>query len=158
VDPFEIPDVEQVVRVAARLLVAAALGGALGYERGRRGKAAGLRTHLLVALSSALLVAAAEESGLGADGVSRVIQGVVTGIGFLGAGTILKAEAEARITGLTTAATIWFAAAVGVAVGTGRLWIPIAGVALALVATAILKTPGTTPGPRRETPRDAGER
>ena len=69
-----------------RLVLAAALGGLLGYEREQRGKAAGLRTHMLVALGAALFVLVPQQSGMSNTDMSRVIQGVITGMGFLGAG------------------------------------------------------------------------
>jgi putative Mg2+ transporter-C (MgtC) family protein len=148
VDPFEIPDGGQIARVSVRLLTAVALGGVLGFEREIRGKAAGLRTHMLVALGAALLVVAAIESGMTADALSRVVQGVATGIGFIGAGTILKGTDEGDIKGLTTAASVWLSGAVGLAVGAGRLWIPVAGVLLALVVMAALRSFPPRPGRR----------
>ena len=107
-------------QLAVRLLVAAAIGGLLGWQRLHAGKAAGLRTHILVAVGASAFVAVPEQSGMNFDGVSRIIQGLVTGIGFLGAGAILKAESEERVRGLTTAAGIWLTAGVGVAAGMGR--------------------------------------
>ena len=100
--------------------MAAVVGGLLGWQRLHAGKAAGLRTHILVAVGAAALVAVPEQAGMGFDGVSRIIQGVVTGIGFLGAGSILKADSEDRVRGLTTAAGIWLTAGVGVVAGMGR--------------------------------------
>jgi putative Mg2+ transporter-C (MgtC) family protein len=107
-------------RVLGGMLTAAALGGLLGLEREHRGKAAGLRTHMLVALGTAFFVLVSRQAGLPDNSVSRVIQGIAAGIGFIGAGTILKQNEEGRIRGLTTAAGIWLTAAVGVAVGLGR--------------------------------------
>jgi putative Mg2+ transporter-C (MgtC) family protein len=107
-------------QLAVRLLIAAAVGGVLGWQRLHAGKAAGLRTHILVAVGAAALVAVPEQAGMGLDGISRIIQGVVTGIGFLGAGSILKADSEDRVRGLTTAAGIWLTAGVGVVAGMGR--------------------------------------
>lgn len=108
-------------RIALRLSAAALLGGLIGIEREWSRKAAGLRTHMTVALGSAAFVMVVLESGGGDEDVSRVIQGVAAGLGFLGAGTILKKTDESEIQGLTTAATIWLTAAVGVAVGAGHL-------------------------------------
>ena len=94
-DVFHLPDVAQLVRVLVRVVVAAALGGLLGLERERAGRAAGLRTHMLVALGAALFVLFPAEADMAPGDLSRVIQGVATGIGFIGAGTILKnAESE----------------------------------------------------------------
>jgi putative Mg2+ transporter-C (MgtC) family protein len=122
-DIFHVPDGPQIVRVVLRILVAALLGALLGWERERARKAAGLRTHMLVALGAALFVLFPAEAGMHLADLSRVIQGVATGIGFIGAGTILKrAEAE-HVEGLTTAASIWLTAAIGMAVGAGQLWL-----------------------------------
>ena len=92
----DLADFEQTARAALRLL-AAALGAVLGYEREQSGKAAGLRTHMLVTLGAALFVMPLQLQGGGADALSRVIQGTVAGIGFLCAGTILKAGRESRV-------------------------------------------------------------
>lgn len=107
--------------LVGRVVVATLLGAIIGYERERTGKAAGLRTHMLVALSCAVFVVAAIDSGMSLNDVSRVIQGVAAGIGFIGAGTILKRSEEGEVQGLTTAAGIWLTAAVGIACGLGRL-------------------------------------
>ena len=130
---FDLPDWEQLLRVSARLIVAAVLGGILGIEREREGKPAGLRTHMLVALGAALFTVAPLEAGMSIGDLSRVFQGIAAGIGFLGAGTILKLTGEEEIKGLTTAAGLWLTAAIGMAVGSGRIWIPIVGVLIALI-------------------------
>lgn len=110
----------QAAQLAVRLLVAAAVGGLLGWERERAGKAAGFRTHILVAVGSAAFVAVPQQAGVTTDGMRSVIQGLVAGIGFLGAGCILKADHESQVRGLTTAAGLWLTAAVGLAAGLGR--------------------------------------
>ncbi len=115
------PDTEQTLRIVLRLVVAAVLSAIIGIQRERAGKPAGLRTHMLVALGAALFVLAGTESGMPVSDVSRVIQGVATGIGFIGAGAILKGKEEHEITGLTTAAGIWMTAAVGITAALG-LW------------------------------------
>src|SRR5205085_6243353 len=107
------------MRVAVRLLVAVLIGGVVGFEREREGKAAGIRTHMLVSLGAALLTLACLEAGFKSADMSRVVQGLVTGIGFLGAGTILKTNDEHHIRGLTTAASIWMTMSLGVAVALG---------------------------------------
>lgn len=122
---LQLPNWDQVGRVAARMVVAALLGGLLGAEREAMGKAAGLRTHMLVALGAALFVLVPAEIGFSDGDLGRIIQGVATGIGFLGAGTILKKAEQQEITGLTTAASIWLTAAIGLAVGVGHLWLSI---------------------------------
>ncbi|SFU98590.1 putative Mg2+ transporter-C (MgtC) family protein [Polaromonas sp. YR568] len=121
----DLPDAEQATRVMLRLILAALLGGLLGIEREQKGKAAGVRTHMLVAMGSAMFVLVSQQSGMITADLSRVIQGVIAGIGFLGAGTILKGHMkghpdEEQVKGLTTAAGIWLTAAIGVAAGMGR--------------------------------------
>ena len=101
-----LPHADQVLRVGLRLFVALIIGTLIGLQRELTHKPAGLRTHLLVALGTALLVVAAVNAGMASADVSRVIQGLVTGIGFLGGGTILKLTREHEIRGLTTAAGI----------------------------------------------------
>ena len=88
---------------------------------------------MLVALGSALFTIGPLEAGMSSGDLSRVFQGIVTGIGFIGAGTILKRTREQDIQGLTTAANLWLTAAVGMAVGLGHLWLPVLGAALAIL-------------------------
>ena len=114
-------DPQQLVRILIRVVAATVLGAIVGWERERIGKPAGLRTHMLVSLGSALFVLAAAEAGMALGDLSRVIQGLAAGIGFIGGGAILKLPEEHQIDGLTTAAGIWLTAAVGVAVGMGQL-------------------------------------
>ena len=116
---FALPDAETLTVVGARLLTAIALGGALGLERESKGRAAGLKTHILVSVGSALFVLAPLQMGVAPGDVTRVMQGIVSGIGFLGAGAILKLDNEERIQGLTTAAGIWLTSAIGMAAGMG---------------------------------------
>jgi putative Mg2+ transporter-C (MgtC) family protein len=116
----DIGDVEQMTRVVLRLLLAALLGGLLGLQRERVGKEAGIRTHMLVAASSALIVLVPLQTGMSEEGISRVLQGLLAGIGFLCAGSILKLPQEEHVRGLTTAAGIWMTAAIGMAAGLGR--------------------------------------
>ena len=110
----------EVTQLVVRLLVAAFLGGLLGLEREMQGKAAGVRTHMLVASSAALIVLVPLQMGFEGDSLSRVLQGLLSGIGFLCAGAILKLEREEQVTGLTTAASVWMTAAIGIAAGLGR--------------------------------------
>ncbi len=114
----DIGDAEDLTRICLRLTIALLLGAVLGYERESVGAAAGLRTHMLVALGSALFMVIPHQAGMRIEDVSRVMQGVIAGIGFLGAGAIIKMKDES-IKGLTTAAGIWLTAAVGVAAGMG---------------------------------------
>jgi putative Mg2+ transporter-C (MgtC) family protein len=134
-----LPDKQQLAHVIIRLLAAALLGGIIGYERERAGKDAGLRTHMLVALGTCVFVVACSGSGMDSDGLSRVIQGIVTGIGFLGAGTILKINEQRDIKGLTTAAGIWMTAAIGVAVGLGTLGLALISTVVAVIVLALLR-------------------
>lgn len=131
-DPFwGWQDGEHVMRVLARLLVAMILGGIVGLEREYDHKSAGIRTHMLVALGSALFTLVPHEAGMTIADLSRVIQGIAAGIGFIGAGTILKLTSEHEVKGLTTAASIWLTAAAGMAVGAGGIWPATLAVALA---------------------------
>lgn len=116
----DLQQVEHLTRATLRLVLAMFLGGLLGYERAVMGKAAGMRTHMLVCLGAAIFVMALEQNGAESDAMSRVIQGVAAGIGFLCAGTILKGRSISDVKGLTTAAGLWASAAIGVAVGLGR--------------------------------------
>lgn len=101
------------------MLAALVVGAIIGLDRDLTGKPAGLRTHALVSVGSAMLVLSALMAGADAEGVSRVIQGLVAGIGFLGAGVIVHHERKHRVQGLTTAASIWVAAGLGAASGLG---------------------------------------
>jgi putative Mg2+ transporter-C (MgtC) family protein len=132
------PEPQQLARIAVRLLAALALGALIGYQRERSGKAAGLRTHLLVSLGTTLFVVAALEFGMEDDAMSRVIQGLVTGIGFLGAGSIMKIREEKEIRGLTTAAGIWMTAAASVAIGLGQILLGLMAGILAWIVLAVL--------------------
>ncbi|SDC49070.1 putative Mg2+ transporter-C (MgtC) family protein [Cupriavidus sp. YR651] len=116
----DVPDVKELTRILLRLTLAVLLGGMIGYEREAAGKAAGLRTHMLVALGSALFVLVPLQAGVPLPDMSRVLQGLASGIGFLGAGAIIKLNSEEDIRGLTTAASIWTVAAIGIACGLGR--------------------------------------
>lgn len=117
----DLPSIAEATRAVVRLTIAALLGAALGWERERAGKAAGIRTHMLVSLGAAMFVLVPAQQGVSPNDMTRVIQGLVTGIGFLGAGAILKRDKGAEsVSGLTTAAGIWLTAAIGVAAGLGR--------------------------------------
>ena len=128
----------ELASVSLRLLLAALVGGVIGFERERAGKAAGLRTHMLVSVGAAIFVIAPMELGFQEDALSRIIQGLVTGIGFLGGGAILKSRRKEDVEGLTTAAGIWLTAGLGVAVGLGGLGIALICVALAWIILTVL--------------------
>lgn len=121
------------IDIAARLGGAALAGAILGINRDLHHKPAGLRTHALVSLGSAVVVVVVLSTiGADANALSRVIQGLVTGVGFIGAGVILHHDAENRVAGLTTAASIWVAAALGVACGSGNWMAALLALALTL--------------------------
>ncbi|MBK7950476.1 MAG: MgtC/SapB family protein [Deltaproteobacteria bacterium] len=118
--------------------MAAVLGGLLGLQRERARKSAGVRTHMLVAMGAALFVLVPQQGGMALADMSRVVQGVIAGIGFLGAGAILKNQAEASIVGLTTAAGVWMTAAIGIACGLGRESTAVLSTVLALGVFAVV--------------------
>jgi putative Mg2+ transporter-C (MgtC) family protein len=119
-----------------RLLAGAAAGVALGWERTLKRKSVGVRTFGLVGLGTASAAAIFAESGH-IDAASRVVQGLLTGIGFLGAGLIIKIEGDPAPHGLTTAAAIWVAAALGCAAGLGQWTIVLVATAIALALLVI---------------------
>ncbi len=141
--------------VLGRLTVAAILGGIVGYERAATGKRAGLRTHMLVAVGSALYVSTCDLAEDWARGrfpphgngssvlqvqiaVLSPVQAIATGIGFLGAGTIFLGGHQQRVHGLTTAASIWVIAAIGIAVGCDRYVLAIGASLLTLIILHLL--------------------
>lgn len=132
-----LPDMRQLLHVIIRLLAATILGGVVGIQREKARKPAGLRTHILVSLGTAVFVLACSGVGMSMGGLSRVIQGIVTGIGFIGAGSILKLNEERDIQGLTTAAGVWMTAAIGVAVGLGSLGVALLSTVFTLIILAL---------------------
>lgn len=133
-----LPDGRQFVRVSFRLIVAMLIGAVIGLQRELVGKPAGLRTHMLVAIGTATFVLVGVEMNMEDEALARVIEGIATGLGFLGAGAILKLTPERSIVGLTTAAGIWLTASLCVAAAVGRLGLALIGTALAwLVLTAL---------------------
>jgi putative Mg2+ transporter-C (MgtC) family protein len=135
---FSAADADYLIDVVSRLGVAALLGGLIGFEREWTGKAAGLRTHMTVALGCATFMIAAINSSTDSGNVSRAIQGIAAGIGFIGAGTILKRNDESEIKGLTTAASIWLTAAVGAAAGVGQGWLAFIAVVIAFLILTVM--------------------
>jgi putative Mg2+ transporter-C (MgtC) family protein len=128
----DLRDIGQLVQVVLRLAMAALLGGVIGFEREVRGKAAGIRTHMLATLAAALAVLVPMQAGLGQEALSRVVQGLFAGVGLLCAGSILKSSDEESIRGLTTAAGLWMTTAIGIACGMGRLSTALLATALAM--------------------------
>ena len=137
---------------AIRIFAAALAGGVVGFDRQRRDRTAGIRTHMLVAVGSSVLILSAItyteqlESELQTDAklqeidVTRVIQGVIGGIGFLGAGAILRERGDdGRVRGLTTAASIWASAALGMVCGFGQTALALCGTAAVAIVVAVLR-------------------
>jgi putative Mg2+ transporter-C (MgtC) family protein len=156
----DLGDVDSAARTAFRLILAGLLGAALGYERESKGKAAGIRTHMLVALGAALFVLVPLGRDAGDHAISRVIQGLVAGIGFLGAGAIVKGRPGEEIEGLTTAASIWTTAALGMTAGLGRASTAVLGATLALLILQVLPAgeqrsrPPARPNPSSRSPNN----
>jgi putative Mg2+ transporter-C (MgtC) family protein len=138
--------IELELQIFLRLLAATALGAVVGYERERAGKAAGIRTHAMVSIGAALfaVVSIYGFSGIGDPG--RVAAQIVTGIGFLGAGAILHQRGS--IHGLTTAASLWVTAALGLAAGVGMMFVALGGVILVFLLLHF--------GPRVHPPDESG--
>jgi putative Mg2+ transporter-C (MgtC) family protein len=134
----DLTDAAQTTRVVLRLTVAALLGGLLGWEREQAGQAAGVRTHMLVAMGAALFVLVSQQIGMDNADLSRVIQGLTAGVGFLCAGTILKSDKLNEVKGLTTAAGLWLTSAVGVAAGLGQELTAVLATLLALGILALV--------------------
>lgn len=132
----DVPDVSTITRISLRLVLAAVLGGILGYERERKGRSAGVRTHMLVAVGAALFVIGPTQAGMSIEDMSRVIQGIVQGIGFLGAGAIIVRTAQKEVEGLTTAANIWATAGIGVIAGLGLEATAVLSAAIILIILA----------------------
>lgn len=160
------PSASDLLQITVRLLVALIVGGIVGFQRELTHKPAGLRTHMLLSLGIALILVTAEESGMSKSDLSRVVQGLVTGVGFLGGGAILKLTAEHEIHGLTTAAGLWVTAAAGAAAGLGHLGLAIVGVCLGLLVLAAFvkleqklghhasQDAANRPPPRKQEPSD----
>lgn len=130
---FEFTNWDVSLAVILRLALAAALGLILGVGRERLRKTAGMRTHMLVCVGSAAFILGPILCGLSVEGYSRVIQGITQGIGFLGAGTIIKLSEKSEVKGLTTAASTWLTAGIGVACGLGQFWLAVGCAALAWI-------------------------
>lgn len=134
----DVPDVATLTRITMRLALAALLGGILGYERERKGRSAGVRTHMLVAVGAALFVIGPTQSGMPIEDMSRVLQGIVQGIGFLGAGAIIVRASRNQIEGLTTAANIWATAGIGVIAGLGLEATAVLSAVIMLIILAVV--------------------
>ena len=130
------------LEMTLRFLLAAALGAGIGFQRERAGKAAGVRTHILVSSGAALFTLVSIYGFGGEVDISRVAAGVVVGIGFIGAGVILRGQREKEVAGLTTAATIWITAAVGLAAGAGMYLVSVIATAVAAGVLLLPKVRG----------------
>ena len=138
----------EVVDTAIKLAVATVLGGILGLERERKHRAAGLRTHIIVCIASTLAIVISNklatewltESSDAVHDRGRIIQGILQGIGFLGAGAIINVGNMQR--GLTTAAMIWFVAILGIAIGLGYFGVAVVSTAFALAAVLLFEPIG----------------
>jgi putative Mg2+ transporter-C (MgtC) family protein len=128
--PFSDPE------IIRRLVLAVVLGGLLGFERELKQKSAGLRTNILIALGSALFTISSIQLASATGDPTRVIAQIVTGIGFLGAGAILRTDN--KVQGLTTAATVWVNAALGVAAGGGEYHLAIIAGAVAMLVLLVV--------------------
>ena len=131
--------VEHCLRLAARLFAAGLAGALIGYQRERAGKSAGLRTHVLVAMGTAMFLVGAAEAEMSASDLSRIVQGLAAGVGFLGAGAIVKRDSSDKVLGLTTAAGIWMTASVSVAIGLGQILQGLIGALLCWAALSLLR-------------------
>src|SRR5688572_13309359 len=132
-------DFGQLGRVLLRVIAATLLGAIVGFEREKAGKPEGFLTHIQVCQGTAIVVLACAGSRMDMDGLSRVIQGIVTGIGFIGAGSILKINEERDIQGLTTAAGLWMTAAIGIAAGLGTLGIALMSTVMTLIVLWVMR-------------------
>ena len=145
-----IPTLQTDASILFRLAVAIVLGGIVGWERESAGKPAGVRTHMLVASAAALFVALGDAvlerfAGQSLQGAAiqsdpvRIIEAIVTGVSFLGAGTIFVSHGRERVEGLTTAATIWLTAALGIAVGLERFFLAAGCTAIVFVVLRVVR-------------------
>ncbi|MFG0261858.1 MAG: MgtC/SapB family protein [Novipirellula sp. JB048] len=123
-----------------RLLTAVLLGATIGVERQFQGRWAGMRTHMMVSLGAAIFtLAAITTTPEGSSEITRVIQGIAAGIGFLGAGTIVKLGAGTEVAGLTTASSIWMAAALGTVSGMGEYALAVTACLFSMIVLALLR-------------------
>lgn len=153
---WEVPPAVTFVRIGSRLFSAIVFGALVGLERERRGMAAGLRTHMMVCLGAALFTLVPLEASDFVD-LAQVVKGLAAGIGFLGGGAILKLAAEREIKGLTTAASIWLTAAIGMASGAGKMWMALIASVLSLVILALLAPLESYLGPGARGSEPAGK-
>ncbi|MGA2368861.1 MAG: MgtC/SapB family protein [Dehalococcoidia bacterium] len=130
------------IEAALRLLLSAVLGAAIGFQRELAHKPAGLRTHILICVGSALFTVVSVLGFSSTVDPSRVAAGVVTGIGFIGAGVIMRGARGDRVVGITTAASVWITAAIGIAAGVGLYIISVAVTVLAVLVLFLPRVKG----------------
>jgi len=130
------------MRVGIRLFAAILLGGLIGLQRVSPQKPSSLRLHMLVCFGTTVVLLMCSAATISLEGDSRVIQGIVTGIGFIGAGSILKLPEEHLVHGLTASARIWATTAVGIAIGLGQIGIALIATALIIVVLGTLAALG----------------
>ena len=152
----DIPDLSTITRITLRLVLAAVLGGVLGYERELKARSAGVRTHMLVAVGAALFVIGPMQSGIAISDMSRVVQGIIQGIGFLGAGAIIVRTARQEVQGLTTAASIWATAGIGIVAGFGLEATAVLSTVITLVILAVVPLLVAPPDQPQTSKDDAG--
>jgi putative Mg2+ transporter-C (MgtC) family protein len=133
-----VPQWDIASQVILQMIIAAILGGSIGLERLLKGKPAGLRTQMLVCMGSTLVIVVARLDGIPLADISRIINGILTGIGFIGGGVILKITQDREIRGVTTAASIWATAAIGIAVGLGQVWIAVISMLVVWIILSVL--------------------
>ncbi len=151
----DIPDLSTMTSIILRLAIAALLGGILGFERERKARSAGIRTHMLVAVGAALFVIGPMQVGMPMADMSRVLQGIVQGIGFLGAGAIIVRSSRHQVEGLTTAANIWATAAIGVLAGLGLEATAVLATLLVLTILAVVPRFVVPPDTTKDKPNEA---
>ncbi len=133
-------DLPTIIDILSRLGMAVVVGGLVGTERRIHGRWADMRTYISVSTAAAIFVIIGEYATAGRhEDVSRIVQGIATGVGFLGAGTILKLSDQVEIKGITTASSIWLAAALGTASGLRLYPLAIVGAVISLLALIILR-------------------
>ena len=154
---FALPDAGTMTVIVVRVLCAAVLGGIIGWEREAKGRAAGLKTHMLVSIGAALFVLAPLLADIEGGDITRVMQGIVQGIGFLGAGAILRSRDGERVEGLTTAASVWMTAAIGMASGMGLEMVAAITTALAWLVVGGLPKLLARPPARADVPAPPDE-
>ncbi|MFB6276676.1 MAG: MgtC/SapB family protein [Halothece sp.] len=128
--------------VATRLALAVALGGIIGWDREQDRQPAGFRTNMLVSLGSALVILGALQSGIVEQDeslIGRSIQGILTGVGFVGAGAILQRNERNKVHGLTTATAIWISAALGIVSGLGLWQLGLMGLGFTMIILRVMK-------------------